>query len=157
ADHLRTLGIPLRQGRMLSEQEVNAAERVAVINEAAAKLWPNGENPLGRRIRLNELEKPGNANILTPPAALPYVTIVGVIGNTRNDDLRSETQPAVLIPYTLFAPPSRGLAIRAQSDPLPLINSLRAHVRELDSEQPVTAPTTVEEIVGFRTAQPRFT
>ncbi len=157
ADYLRTLGIPLRQGRMLSEQEVNAAEHVAVINEAAAKLWPKGESPLGRRVKLNELEKPGNANILTPPNASPYVTVVGVIGNTRNDDLRSETQPAVLIPNTLFVPPARGLAIRAQGDPLSLVNSLRAQVRALDSEQPLTAPLTVEEIVGFRTAQPRFT
>ncbi len=157
ADYLRTLGIPLRQGRMLTEQEVNAADRVAVINEAAAKLWPAGENPIGRRIRLNELEKPGRADMLTPANASPYVTIVGVIGNTRNDDLRAETQPAVLVPYTLLAPPGRTLAIRAQSYPMQLINSLRAQVREMDSEQPLTTPLTFEEILGFRAAQPRFT
>ena len=157
ADYLRTLGIPLRQGRMLTEQEVNAGDRVAVINEAAAKLWPAGENPIGRRIRLNELEKPGRADWLTPTNPSPYVTIVGVIGNTRNDDLRAETQPAILFPYTLLALPGRTLAIRAQGDPTSLINSLRTHVRELDSEQPLTTPMTMEEILGFRTAQPRFT
>ncbi len=157
ADYLRTLSIPLRQGRMLTEQEVNAAARLAVINEAAAKLWPSGENPIGRRIRLNELEKPGQADLLTPPNPSPYVTVVGVIGNTRNDDLRAETQPAVLVPYTLLAPAGRTLAIRGQGAPTALINALRAHVRELDSEQPLTTPVTFEEILGFRAAQPRFT
>jgi ABC-type antimicrobial peptide transport system permease subunit len=82
---------------------------------------------------------------------------VGVIGDTRNDDLRAETQPAVLFPYTLLAPPGRTLAIRAQGNPTSLITSLRAHVRELDSEQPLTNPITFEEILGFRRAQPRFT
>jgi len=142
---------------MLTEREVNAADHVAVINQAAAQLWPPGENPIGQRIRLSELEKPGSQDVLTPANPSPYVTVVGVIGNTRNDDLRTESQPAVLIPYTLRAPPGRTLAFRSQGDPLMLINSLREHVRELDSEQPLTAPTTLEEIVGFRTAQPRFT
>jgi putative ABC transport system permease protein len=157
ADYLRTLGIPLRQGRMLTEQEVNAGDRVAVINEAATKLWPAGENPVGRRMRVNELEKPGRSDLLTPANPSPYVTIVGVIGNTRNDDLRTDTQPAVLVPYTLLAPAGRTIAVRGQSDPMSLINPLRAHVRERDSEQPLTTPISYEEILGFRTAQPRFT
>src|SRR5207249_7059619 len=44
-----------------------------------------------------------------------------------------------------------------QSDPRSLSNALRAQVRELDAEQPLTAPLTFEEILCFRTAQPRFT
>jgi predicted permease len=157
ADYLDTLGIPLRQGRMLNEYEINTADRVALINEAAGRLWPSGETPIGRRIRLNELEKPGRPDILTPANASPYVTIVGVVGNTRNDDLRTDTQPVVLIPYTLLAPPGRTLAIRAQSNPKMLVSALRAQVREMDSEQPLSTPLTLDEILGFRTAQPRFT
>jgi putative ABC transport system permease protein len=157
ADYLRTLSIPLRQGRMLTEQEINTGERLAVINEAAVKLWPTGENPIGRRIRLNELEKPSRPELLAPADASPYVTVIGVMGNTRNDDLRTEAQPAVLIPYTLLAPPGRTLTIRGQGDPMALVNALRAHVREMDSEQPLGNPISFEEIVGFRTAQPRFT
>jgi len=157
ADYLRTTGIALRQGRMLTEQEVNAGERVAVINEAALKLWPAGENPIGRRIRVNELEKPSRPGLLVPDNASPYVTVVGVMGDARNDDLRSDIQPAMLIPYTLLAPAGRTLAIRAQGDPTTMVNAVRAQVREMDSEQPLGNPITFEEILGFRTAQPRFT
>src|SRR2546430_6620255 len=151
ADYLRTVGVPLRQGRMLTEQEINGLETVAVINEAAANLWPGGENPVGRRLRLDLLDKPGSPVVLTPTNASAYVTIVGVCGNTRNDDVRNDPQPAVLLPYTLLAPPGRTLAVRTQGDPKSLMNALRTQVREMDREQPISGPTTFEEEVGFRT------
>lgn len=157
AEYLETLGIGLRHGRMLTEQEVDLADRVALINEAAVKLWPEGENPIGRRIRLNELEKTGRPDIFTQANASPYVTIIGIIGNTRNDDLRNDTQPVVYIPYTLWAPPGRGLAIRTEGDQKLLVNAVRAQVQEMDADQPLGNRLTLEEILGFRTAQPRFT
>ncbi len=106
---------------------------------------------------MNQLEKPEQPSILTPANASPYVTIVGVIGDARNDDLRNEPRPAVLVPYTLLVPPQRTLAIRSDSDSPSLINAVRAQVREMDREQPLTGPRTFEEILDVRTAQPRFT
>ncbi len=156
ADYLRTLGIPLLQGRMLTESEVANADPVAVINEAAAQLWQSGESPLGRRIQLHQLSHPRQADILTPPAASPDVTVVGVIGNTRSDNLRDSAKPAVFVPYTKLAPPARTLAFRAQQDPRQLVNALREQVRQLDSEQPLFNPMTFEEVLGRWTAQPRF-
>jgi putative ABC transport system permease protein len=156
ADYLNALSIPLRLGRMLTEREIDAAEPLAVVNESAAKLWPAGENPIGRRLKLDTLEKPGSPDVLTAPNVSPYVTIVGVIGDTRNDDIRNDPRPAVLIPYTLLAPSQRLLAVRVQGDSTALVNALRAQVREMDKEQPVNGPTTFDEILGFRTAQPRF-
>ncbi|MBO0861917.1 MAG: ABC transporter permease, partial [Chloracidobacterium sp.] len=156
ADYLSALSIPLRRGRMLTEREIDAADSVAVINEAAAKLWPAGEDPIGRRAKLDTLERPGSPNVLTRPNASPYVTIVGVIGNTRNDDIRNDSAPAAFVPYTLLAPSQRTLAVRVQSDSNAIINALRAQVREMDKDQPVNGPTTFDEILGFRTAQPRF-
>lgn len=156
SDYLRTLGVPLRRGRMLALREVDQAERVAVINEAALRLWPEGQDPVGRRLRLEELEKPGSAAVLAPTNASPFVTVVGVVADMRNDDLRAEPQPAVLVPYTLLAPPQRTLAVRAAGDPKALLAALRTQVTALDPEQPVNAPTTVREILGERTAQPRF-
>jgi putative ABC transport system permease protein len=153
ADYLSALSIPLRRGRMLTELEINAAESVAVINEAAAKLWPAGVDPIGRSLKLDALERP---DAPTPPNASPSVTIVGVIGDTRNDDVRNDPRPAVYVPYTLLAPSQRMLAVRVQGDSNAIINALRAQAREMDKEQPVNGPTTFNEILGFRTAQPRF-
>ena len=142
---------------MLTERDVELSEHVAVINEAAITLWPDGTDPVGRRIRLDLLENPGASSVLTPTNAASYVTVVGVIGNTRNDELLRNPQPAILVPYTLLAPPSRTLALHTQGDPMLLVNSLRAQVRELDPEQPLSDLTTFDQILGFQTAQPRFT
>jgi predicted permease len=158
ADYLNAMGVQLRRGRMLTEREIDAAERVAVINETAAKLWPAGADPVGRQIKLDELVKfRGGPDVLTQPDASPYLTVVGVVGDTRNDDLRNAALPTVLFPYTLVATSYRTLAVRVQGDPNAVVNAVRAQVREMDGEQPISNPITVDEIVGFRTAQPRFT
>lgn len=157
ADYLRTAGIPLKRGRMLTEQEINAGARMAVINEAAAKLWPAGEDPIGRRIILKDLERPSQPGLFAPFGDSPEATVVGIIGNTRHELLRAEAPPALLVPYTLVDAPVRVLAVRSDGDPKLLLNALRSQVREIDSEQPVVNPITFEEILGFRTEQPRFT
>ena len=111
--YTRTLGIPLKAGRELTEQEVARGEQLALINESASKLWPAGASPIGKLIRLDFLVKPGGP-VLTR-ANTPYVTVAGVIGNTKNGGLNEETTPAAFVPYTLLAPPQRMIAIRSHS------------------------------------------
>jgi len=160
ADYLNTMRIPLRRGRMLAEREINASQPLAVINEAAAKLWPTGEDPIGRRLRMDELAKPPWSQARTPTNASPYLTIVGVIGDTLNDTgdgLEKQPKPAVLVPYPLLVPPGFSLAVRTADEPKRFLNALRAQVREMDKEQPVNGTTTLEEILTSESEQPRFT
>ncbi|HEV3486554.1 MAG TPA: FtsX-like permease family protein, partial [Vicinamibacterales bacterium] len=156
ADHLRTFGVPLRSGRMFDASEVRRGDRVAVINEAAVKLWPAGENPIGARLQLPVLARPP-ARALVDTSRAPEVTIVGVIGDTRNAGLRAEPNPAVLVPYTLLAQPQRALAVRSAGDPNLLLNPIRAAVRAIDADQPLARPITLQEILGQEFIQPRFT
>lgn len=65
-DYQRVFGIPLQRGRMLEERDVNALARVAVINEAAAALWPAGLDPVGQRLRLDFLSETNNRNAVVP-------------------------------------------------------------------------------------------
>ncbi|HLH56800.1 MAG TPA: FtsX-like permease family protein [Verrucomicrobiae bacterium] len=160
ADYLRTMRIPLKQGRMLSEQEVNTSQPLAVINETAAKLWPDGESPIGRRLRIDQLVHPPGSQVRIPTNASPYLTIVGVVGDTidtGNGGLQSRPSPAVLVPYPLLRPPGFSLAVRTAGQPKLLANAIRATVREIDKEQPVNGPTTFDEILSMVVAQPRFT
>ena len=157
SNHLRTFGIALRGGRMFDASEVRRGDRVAVINEAAAKLWPAGENPIGARLRLGVLERPP-ARTLADTTQPPEVTIIGVIANTRNAGLRAEPLPAVVLPYSIIAASQRMLAVRsAAGDPNLLLNPVRAAVRAMDAEQPLGRPITVREILGQEVVQPRFT
>jgi putative ABC transport system permease protein len=155
ADHLRTFGIPLRLGRMFDASEVRRADRVAVINEAAARLWPAGENPIGARLQLSVLERPP-VRTLTDTTRPPAVTVIGVIGNVRNAGLLADVAPVVAMPYSLAAPLQRTLALRTDGDPRLLLNPVRAQVRELDPEQPLGRAITLAEIRGQEVSQPRF-
>jgi putative ABC transport system permease protein len=155
AGYLRTLGIPLRRGRALEEAEITRGDHVALINEAAVRLWPAGVDPIGSRVQLAVLETPPR-NVAVAPGGGSF-TIVGIVANIRNTGLRSEPAPVVLIPYTLVAPPQRMLALRTTLDPMSLLNPVRAQVRELDKEQPLGRPITLDEVLDSELVQPRFT
>lgn len=155
-NHLRAFGIPLIGGRMFDAAEVRRADRVAVINEAAAKLFPAGESPVGARVQLDVLEHPP-ARTLVDTSRGAEVTIVGIMANTRNAGIKSEPTPAIALPYSIVAPLQRMLAVRAASDPLLQLNAVRAAVRAIDPDQPLGRPITVTEILGQEVVQPRFT
>jgi putative ABC transport system permease protein len=156
ADHLRVFGIPLRTGRMFDAAEVRRGDRVAVINEAAARLWPAGANPIGTRLHLTALERPP-ARTVADTSRPPEVMIVGVIAHTRNAGLRSDTDPVVVMPYSIIAPAQRTLAVRAGGDPNLLLNPIRAVVRDMDADQPLGRPFTLAEVLSQDVVQPRFT
>jgi putative ABC transport system permease protein len=169
-EYTQTMGIPLRSGRELSESEVARAERSALINEAAARLWPAGESPIGRHVQLDIFNRPnsmahgeaaqrlqaGPASTSAAPESAPSVTIVGIIANTRNDGISHPPVPAIYIPYTLFSLPGRTLALRTQGDPMLLLNAVRQQVQLIDKDQPIGRPITMEEALGWETVQPRF-
>jgi putative ABC transport system permease protein len=108
-------------------------------------------------MRIDELGQAANdPQVFAAPGIAPLVTIVGVIGDTRNDGLREAPSPAVYMPYTLFSPPNRDLAVRTAGDPLALANAVRLKARELDKNLAVGKPNTLDEVLGEETQQPRF-
>jgi putative ABC transport system permease protein len=156
ADYWRTLGISLRRGRTLDADDIRRAGRVAVINESAAKLWPPGEDPLGRTIRADLLQNvPGSVFISSNGS--PDLVVVGICADTRNNGLTSETQPTAFIPFTIVAPPGRTLAIRARGEPATLFNAVRGEVHAMDPQLPVGNTQTVEKAMMEQRLQPRFT
>ncbi len=156
ADYLRVFGIQLRAGRMFDASEVRRGDRVAVVNESAASLWPAGVNPVGTTVRLGALERPPSRSLIDASRA-PVVTIVGIIADTKNNGLREETAQLVVMPYTVIASAQRTLAVRSAGDPDRQLNPVRALVRELDKDQPLGRPFTLAEILAQDVVQPRFT
>jgi putative ABC transport system permease protein len=156
-EYPQTLGIPLKRGREFTDAELENGMRVALINESAARLWPQGQDPTGREMQIDALGEPvDNPQVLAAPGIASGVTIVGVIGDIKNDGLGDVTLPAVYLPYTLFAPPDRQLAVRTSGDPLAIVNSVRLKARDLDKDLALGRPDKLEEVLGEETQQPRF-
>ena len=141
---------------MFDAAEVRRGDRVAVINEAAAKLWPPGSDPVGSRVNLGLLGQPP-PRTLVDTSRPADVTIVGVIGDTKNAGLRSAPSPVMVIPYSIVGQAQRILAVRTAGNPNLLLNPVRAEVRAIDAEQPLGRSITLGEIIGEEVVQPRFT
>jgi putative ABC transport system permease protein len=154
-DYLRTFGIPQRAGRMFDAGEVVRGDRVVLVNETAAKLWPAGESPIGSRVRLMVLER-STPRGLFDAARAPEATVIGIIGDTRNAGIQANPMPAAVMPFTVLAPSQRMVALRSEGDPNLLLNPLRAQVREMDPEQPLGTPITLREALDQQVMQPRF-
>lgn len=155
ADYLDTLGMALRMGRNLTVQDIAHDDHVALISEAAAKLWVDGASPIGRTIAVDSLVGGGGMN-LPLPNAIKEVTVVGIVADTRTRDLRGPPPLVVFVPYTLRGPANRTLIVRTQVEPTALVNSIRTELRALDPEQPMLLPQSVDEIMDRQVVQPRF-
>jgi predicted permease len=138
ADYFAALGIPLRAGR--SFEEADGDRPVAVISEkVAAHLWP-GQNPLGRRMVHHGRED---------------VEVVGIVGDLRaNAD--TAAVPVVYRPYSVWPPARVQLIARANGSPRALAGSLRAALREVDSDVPVPAFRTMNDLRDASVAERRF-
>jgi putative ABC transport system permease protein len=154
-EYLPTYGMTLKEGRGLTEQDTAHGTRVALINESAARLWANGESPLGRTIEIDALVG-GGGNNLPANGAVKAVTVVGIVADTLDMNGSQAPKATVFVPHTLRAPVQRFFVVRTHVEPASLLNVIRTELRALDKEQPMLNPFTFEDVVGERTAQPRF-
>jgi putative ABC transport system permease protein len=130
----------------VTDQDVANNSRFVVINEAMAKrFWP-GEDPLGKHI----------STATSSGQQTQWQTIVGVVGNVRHLGLDSQPRPELYYHAHTVPPFGPVLVIRAKGDPKALISLARAKVRELDSELPLSNVNTMEQLVSQSIAQRRF-
>jgi putative ABC transport system permease protein len=149
-DWFSTLGIPLRRGRLIDEGDDEGHPRVIVINETMAQTyWPK-EDPVGKRIRIARRTGAQAAN----PAA-QWITVVGVVGDTRNNGLDRPVPPQMY--GSMYQISSLGLVVamkpREGVNPADL---LRREVRAVDADLPVYAIRPLGDSVARATASRRF-
>jgi predicted permease len=144
--YFQTMGIPLLAGRLVTEQDVTNNSGSVLINEAMAKRFCSGEDPIGKRI----------STATSSGQQTQWQIIVGVVGNVRHLGLDVEPRPEIYY-HTNSSPPfGPVVVIRTTSDPEKLISIARAKVRELDRDVPVSNVNTMKQLVAQSVAQRRF-
>jgi len=144
--YFRTLGIPLVKGRLLDERDRAGAPLVAVVDEETVRRWFPREEPVGRRIAF-DVDSAGNP---------VWVEIVGVVGHVKTDGLLGEDRIQLYLPWAQTARPTLQVAVRAAGDPLALVPAVRAVVRRVDADQPLSRVSTMESMVGDSVGQRRL-
>jgi predicted permease len=125
--YFRTLGIPLRRGRLFDDRDTMDAPHVALISESLAReKWPNMD-PLGRTIEFGNMDRD-----------LRLLTVVGVVGDIREDSLEARPRPTIYVNYRQ-RPQATGrftVVMHTSVEPAALTPEVRGIIRHLDPDVP---------------------
>jgi predicted permease len=131
---LESLRVPLREGRTFRDADGATAPLVAIVSETMARRFWGNRSPLGARLRQGD-EPLGQ-----------WRTVVGVVGDIRNDDADQSPLPYLYMP--LAQQPSRTMtvAVRTTSNPAGLAGPLRHAVSTLDPDQALYDIRTMRDV-----------
>ena len=142
-DFFSTMKIPIKSGRVFSEQDDTTAALVMVVNEAfAKKYWP-GQNPLGKRAA------PGwNSDSLR--------TVIGVVGDVRRDALDQNPAPAMYLPDRQASFSNLTLLIKTRDNATNVPAALRREIAALDPDLTPGKLRPMETVLSTSLARQRF-
>jgi predicted permease len=135
------LRIPLARGRIWDETENHRAARVAVINETMARLYFPNNDAVGHSLKIPEMRNEPPFNVGPPgtePRTEPWLMIVGVVADKRNDGLRKPVLPEAFIPYTISMRMWTQILVRSETSPLALLHSIGQQVNSINPDQQIS-------------------
>src|SRR5262245_23417143 len=141
-----TMGLVMRYGRPITDQDVAGAPQVTVINETFARTFFPDEHPVGRRLLFGQTPK----------------TIVGVVGDTRQFGLDQEVEPEIYTSFLQDGGYSMRLVVRSTSNQssaaslASLAAAIRDQVRALEPNEPVNQVITMDQRLSDSVAQRRY-
>ncbi len=143
ANFFDVMQIPLQTGRSFNDRDSATAPKVVIINEAAARRYFAGEQPIGRRFgssveTANQLE------------------IVGVLRDAKYNSVRESAPPTMYVPFTQARPGNAVFEVRTAGDAAAATGAVREVVRQIDPNLPMMDVTTQIEQVELRFAQEKL-
>ena len=149
-DYFKTLHIPLLRGRLLSQNDMDAARFVAVVNQTFARDYL-GDDPIGRKFKFNVFDTIAQ----TPHDA--YFEVVGIVADVKNQGLEDAPVAQAYIPYTITAYANRAILVKTAVAPVSLLKSLREQIWAVDRNVAIGNAGTLESYLDrFSYAEPRF-
>ena len=134
-DFFSTMRIPLRAGRLPDESDSQPRDATpVVINEAAARAYWSGRNPIGASARLST---PDNDRL----------EVVGVVGDVRNSGLNRPAAPEIYVPAAVVGVNPMNVVVRSDLPADQLIAAVRRTVRQADPTLVMENVRTIHDIV----------
>jgi putative ABC transport system permease protein len=134
-DYFKTLGVPLLSGRTFGPVDRPDGPLAIIVSEAMAKkFWPKG-GAVGAQLRMGP-----------NPNSTPF-TVVGVVGDVRNDPARTDAEPMAYGTARVDVRPSRAVLVRTTGDPLTLVRSFRRELSAIDAGVPTRDARTLRALL----------
>jgi putative ABC transport system permease protein len=152
----RTMGMPVLRGRDVQRADYEDPRPVAWVNESFARTFFDGD-ALGEQIYLGDVDTDS-----TDAQDVPWMEIVGVVGDVHHFGLQEDVRPLAYFPIHGPADVRIHLAslmfvLRTDGDPAALTPAVRAAVRDVDPEVPVTSVKTMDAVLSESLASTSFT
>ncbi len=144
ANYFQAMQIPLKQGRLFTEQEATEMRHVVLVNEEFVRKNLGGANPLGRRLTIYMKEE----NVPTE--------IIGVVGDHKHLGLDVAVEPVAYWPHPELVYPGMTLMLRTGTDANAVAPAARNVIRTLDPQQPIGEVSTMESLLSTSVARSRF-
>lgn len=143
--YFETMKIPLVSGRYFAATDIANGPPVAIINQSFARSRFGKESPVGQRIKIGGMQG-------------PWRTIVGIVGDVKQESLASEQLEAVYLPEVQwqFVDYAMTLVVRSKTDAATLVPALRKTIWSIDKDQPLVRIATAEQLMAERAAERRF-
>ena len=149
--YIHTMGMRLRRGRDFEERDRETAPRVAAINEAMARRYWPGEDPIGKRFRLEGAQS-------------EWMTVAGVIADAKQHSWSAPPDAEMYIPYLqdasyLHSPMSfltMTLVVRTSGNPAAIAAAVREQIARIDRNVPVTSILPMEQAIAGAIWQARI-
>jgi predicted permease len=140
------MGIAVLRGRIFSDADNETAPLVALVNSTMARrFWSNGD-PIGKRFIWGH-----------PGKDAKWITIVGVLADTKLYGLDNPARFEFYIPYRQSPESDMNLVVRSTLDPASLTSSIRAVVAAIDKDQPLFDVHTMQQLVDDSISTRRLT
>jgi len=153
SNYFHLMSIPILQGRSFTDSDNEQSQYVAVINESFAKKHFAGQNPLGQQIQA----PPGSFSFDRNLA--PWFTVVGIVGNVKDNVLEDVQQPTVYLSQFQEANFNGSFLLRMRpgfENPGAVVESMTREIHAVDPDVPVFAARTMDEIVSRAFSGRRF-
>jgi putative ABC transport system permease protein len=147
-EYFSTLGIPLKRGRMFTEDDRLQSPKVVLITEAAAKQYFPSEDPIGKTIKLGWGRGPGK-----PRAG---GEVVGIVGDIKAEGLDEPNPPQIYMPLRQWPVSFMTVVLKTSVPPTSLTEAARAQVAAIDPNLPLSNIGTLDAIVAKSISQQRF-
>ena len=147
-DYFKTMGIPLKEGRVFDQTVQLDSPPVVIVNERfAARFFP-GQDVVGKRIT------PGFSADDNPEKIRE---IIGVVGNVKHQSLKNVDSPEMYLPRTQMPIHVMSIVVRTNvSDPSGLTSAMRKELAAIDPSLPLNSVRVFDEYLARSLARPRF-
>lgn len=143
--YFAAVGATIVSGRAFTDADDAQAPPVAIVNQALERRYFRGASAVGKRVKYGR-----------PQDEAPWVTIVGVLADQRQDALDSEPRPEAFTPLAQEPSGRVSFVVRGPADPGVLAAGARAAVRGFDAELAVTDLAPLDELVRGSLGDQRF-